>query len=210
MTKEVHGDLPAGWKAVALSELCTLRSAGTPAVVLKEVRPGAVPIVRPVDLKERRIVHTGTAFVDDTETGRQDRGRIRAGDILVTRTGTVGRVALATEAEEGWFHNAHVLCLRPSDPALAPYLVGFLTGPGAVAWMKGHSAGSAIRSITAGVLAGLPVVLPPVDEQRRIGAVLQALDEKIRVHEEIARTTGMLRESLAGVLMSGQSPSAPE
>ncbi|MFF9685593.1 hypothetical protein [Streptomyces sp. NPDC014623] len=68
-----------------------------------------------------------------------------------------------------------------------PYLTAFLAGPGAVAWMKGHSAGSAIRSVTVG-----------------------ALDEKIRVHEEIARTTGLLRESVAGLLMSGQLPVSPE
>lgn len=210
MTTDIEEGLPQGWGVVPLSQLCELRSAGTPVTVLKEAEPGAVPLVRPADLRERRIVHSGTAFVSGIQAQGLDRGRIRAGDILVTRTGTVGRVALVTDAESGWFHNTHVLCLRPSDAASAPYLAGFLAGPGSVAWMNGHAAGSAIRSITVGTLAGLPVVLPPPGEQRRIGAVLGALDEKIRVHEEIARTTGLLRESLAGLLMSGKVSVPPK
>ncbi|MGW0788513.1 hypothetical protein ACWD04_09700 [Streptomyces sp. NPDC002911] len=46
--------------------------------------------------------------------------------------------------------------------------------------------------------------------QRRIGSLLGALDEKIRVHEEISRTTALLRDSLAGRLMSGQQPGPRE
>ncbi|MGW3800028.1 restriction endonuclease subunit S [Streptomyces clavifer] len=210
MTADGQEDVPEGWLVAQLSELCELRSAGLLGTVLKEAEPGAVPLVRPGDLRERRIVHSGSAFVSDRPTEGLDRGRIRAGDILVTRTGTVGRVALVTDAETGWFHNSHVLCVRPSDAATAPYLAAFLAGPGAVAWMKSHSAGSAIRSITVGTLAALPVVLPPLVEQHRIGSLLGALDEKIRMHEEIARTTGLLRESVAGLLMSGQPPVAPE
>ena len=210
MTTDGQEAVPQGWLVAPLSQLCELRSAGSPLTVLKEAEPGAVPLVRPGDLRERRIVHSASAFVSGGQAEGLDRGRIRAGDILVTRTGTVGRVALVTDAEAGWFHNSHVLCVRPSDAAVAAYLTGFLAGPGAAAWMRSHSAGSAIRSITVGALAGLPVVLPPLAEQHRIGAVLGALDEKIRVHEEIARTTGLLRESVAGLLMSGQLPVIPE
>ncbi|MFE3515367.1 restriction endonuclease subunit S [Streptomyces sp. NPDC059166] len=210
MIADVQEELPEGWRVVRLSQLCELRSAGTPPSVLQEAEPGAVPLVRPGDLREHRIVHSSAAFVSGPRAEGQDRGRVRAGDILVTRTGTVGRVALVTEAETGWFHNSHTLCVRPSDEVVAPYLAGFLAGPGAMAWMNSHAAGSAIRSITVGALAGLPVVLPPLAEQRRIGAVLGALDEKIRVHEEIARTTALLRDSLAGLLMSGRQPAGPE
>ncbi|MYW82708.1 type I restriction enzyme, S subunit [Streptomyces sp. LaPpAH-199] len=203
-------ELPRGWRLAPLSGLCEIQPAGTTLKPLASFEPGAVPLIRPSDLREHRVTPSAIRYVDARRAGGLARLTTRAGDILVTRTGTVGRIALITEAEAGWVYNTHLLCLRPADAVSAPYLAGFLAGPGAQTWINGHASGSAIRSITSATLRGLPVTLPPLGEQRRIGTVLEALDEKIRAHEEIARTTGLLRESLASLLMSGKVPVPPE
>ncbi|MFH9084635.1 restriction endonuclease subunit S [Streptomyces sp. NPDC017673] len=63
-----------------------------------------------------------------------------------------------------------------------------------------------MRSITVRTLHDLPVPLPPLDQQREIGAALHVIDEKIRAHEEIIRVTVDLREALCDLLMPGDLP----
>ncbi|MFF7532571.1 restriction endonuclease subunit S [Streptomyces bobili] len=53
------------------------------------------------------------------------------------------------------------------------------------------------------------MLVPPPEEQESIGATLAALDDKVRVHTEIARTAGEYRALLADLLMTGAlSPGA--
>jgi type I restriction enzyme S subunit len=48
-----------------------------------------------------------------------------------------------------------------------------------------------------------------VRRQARIGATLAALDDKIRAHTDIARTTRLYREALADALLNGILPVEP-
>jgi restriction endonuclease S subunit len=138
------------------------------------------------------------------------RQRIAAGDILVTRTGTMGRVALVTAHEHEWLPNTHLLRVRPHDPAQAPYLVAYLARRATADWLERRAVGTTgMRSITVRTLSELPVMLPPVEQQRDIGVTLAAVDEKIRAHEEIVRTTSALRDILSDLLMSGRLPTRP-
>ena len=57
--------------------------------------------------------------------------------------------------------------------------------------------------------ASCPCSSPRPEEQESIGATLAALDDKVRVHPEIARTAGEYRVLLADLLMTGAlSPGA--
>jgi restriction endonuclease S subunit len=135
------------------------------------------------------------------------RHRLAAGDILVTRTGTVGRAALVTAHEEEWLYNTHLLRVRPHDPAQASYLVAYLVRRATADWLEKRAVGTTgMRSITVRTLSKLPVLLPPPDQQREIGAALAAVDEKIRAHEDIVKATSALRDTLSDLLMSGRLP----
>lgn len=148
--------------------------------------------------------------VDSQKARALRRYRIAAGDILLTRTGTVGRAGLVTTDEDGWLYNTHLLRVRAHDPAQAPYLLAFISHRRAADWLDRRAVGTTgMRSITVRTLADLPVSLPPLDRQRDIGAALTAVDEKIRAHEEIVRVTMELRETLSDLLLSGRLPTSP-
>ncbi|MFI5978107.1 restriction endonuclease subunit S [Streptomyces sp. NPDC051452] len=202
-------DSPREWPRVALGEICDIQ-AGGPTVRRDEQTRAGIPVVRPGDLRHRRISAHSVVYLDPEKAGELRKFRIAPGDILVTRTGTVGRVALVTEEESGWLYNTHLLRVRAHDPAQAPYLLAFLSGRRAADWLERRAAGTTgMRSITLRTLHDLPVSLPPLDRQREIGGALEAIDDKIRAHEEIVRVTADLRESLAELLLTDRLPVPP-
>ncbi|MCZ9337565.1 restriction endonuclease subunit S, partial [Streptomyces sp. TRM76130] len=166
---------------------------------------------RPADLRHRRISARSVAHISPEAARALVKYRIAAGDILVTRTGTVGRAALVTDCESGWLYNTHLLRVRAHDPAQAPYLLACLSHRPVADWLGRRAAGTTgMRSITLRTLRDLPVALPSPHRQREIGAALEAVDEKIRIHEEIVRVTTDVREILAELLMTDRLPGSPD
>ncbi|AOR33532.1 N-6 DNA methylase [Streptomyces fodineus] len=209
MSEDRLDDLPRGWRCAPLGEICDIQ-AGGPAVRRNEQVQAGVPVVRPGDLRHQRISAQSVVHVDPETARGLIKYRIATDDILVTRTGTVGRVALVTDGESGWLYNTHLLRVRAHDAALAPYLLACLSHRRSADWLERRAAGTTgMRSITVRTLQDLPVSLPPLDRQREIGAALKAVDEKIRAHEEIVRVTTDLREILTDLLMSGRLPTGP-
>ncbi|NEB11830.1 N-6 DNA methylase [Streptomyces coelicoflavus] len=195
---------------VRLGEICDIQGGG-PAVRSAQQVEGGVPLVRPADLRHQRVSARSAMICVGPERARGlGKYRLLADDILVTRTGTVGRVALVTGRESGWLYNTHLFRVRAKDPLQAPYLLARLSHHSSVDWLERRAAGTTgMRSITLHTLQDLPVPLPTVDRQREIGAALQAVDEKIRAHEEVVRATADLRGTLADLLLSDRLPSGP-
>ncbi|MFI5676446.1 restriction endonuclease subunit S [Streptomyces cellulosae] len=203
--------LPAGWQRLFLRDLCSLQ-------VGPHIRPDdrtgtddGVPLVLPRDLVHQRIVQAERVGLDPAKARTLERYRLAEGDLLLTRTGTVGRCALVTREQHEWLYTQLVrLRLGTPDLSLAAYLTGYLSAGAAQRWMARRAAGATIPSISLRDLGDLPVLLPPLAEQKAIGETLGALDEKVRIHQEIARTTGEYRALLADLLMTGALPFGPD
>ncbi|MEV5428304.1 restriction endonuclease subunit S [Streptomyces sp. NPDC052701] len=203
---------PDGWLRRPLGELCASIQAG-PGGGRHEDRgrslaDGGVPVVLPRDLHGRRIVPGGAAEVPAVSWDRARtlvKYELAEDDILLTRTGTVGRCALVTEDHAGWLFHPNLVRLRlpRTGPVRPAYLAAYLSAASAQDWIRTRAAGAVVPSVSIRTLGELPVLLPPDAEQEAIGAVLAALDDKIRTHTEIVRATREYRSTLADALTSG-------
>ncbi|MEH0577017.1 restriction endonuclease subunit S [Streptomyces sp. B21-108] len=125
----------------------------------------------------------------------------RAGDIILTREAPVGRVGRIEEGMKICLGQRTML-LRPgmqrSDSRFLHY---FLLSPAIQDLLHAQASGSTVAHLRVAQVRDLKLPsVPGVDEQRRIGAVLGALDDKIAVNERIAETA----ENLALALASGE------
>ncbi|CAM5743694.1 hypothetical protein SALBM311S_01440 [Streptomyces alboniger] len=209
--------VPAGWSRVPLGELCASIQAG-PGQRAEDKgctqAGGGTPLVLPRDLRGRRIATDDAAAVPAIPWDRARtlaKHELAEGDILLTRTGTVGRCALVTREHAGWLFHPNLVRLRlpAAGPVGAAYLVACLSATAAQEWIRARTAGAVIPSLSIRTLGELPVVLPPAAEQAAIGATLAALDDKIEAHTEIARATRAYRSALADALMNGVLPTEP-
>jgi restriction endonuclease S subunit len=193
------GSMPEDWREIALGDFCEL-IAGTSIV---EDPLGTVPIVKPRNLVSGRI--SGPIdYASHDETSRRARYQIRDGDLLTTRTGSIGRVSLASAEQEDWLFSTGIIRIRPDEHANALYLSLYLTHPAVKEWFATHSSGTAIPSINTSVLSMLPVALPPPAIQESIGRTLDALNQKAAAHELIRQATAELRDALLPLLLSGR------
>ncbi|QUX28226.1 restriction endonuclease subunit S [Nocardiopsis akebiae] len=202
------GPLAVGWSEHRLGDLCEVQAGPSGASLpSREFGVQGTPLVRPGDIVDRRVSETGLARVADA-TGRLHRYRLRPGDVVGTRTGTLGRFARISSDQQDWLYSTQLLRVRPSARLDPVYLVHYLTLPVVQHWIDRHASGSTVRSLTVNTLRSLPTAVPPLGVQQAIGASLHALDDKARLHADISRTTSELHDALAPMLFSGRVPAS--
>ena len=117
-----------------------------------------------------------------------ERYRIAKGDVLFTRSGTVGRCAVAKDRQHGYLMTFHLLRVRPSAQKCLPeYLQMVFQGARNIRRQTEEAAiGSTRAGFNTNLLADLDVPLPPLPEQREIVRIVSklfqfadALDERI-------------------------------
>lgn len=101
-----------------------------------------------------------------------------APSITIGRSGSVGRPYL--HKGKSWSHNTalYIKDFKGNDPFYLYYLL-FSIKP----WQYGG--GSAVPTLNRNDLHGIPISLPPLPTQRKIAAVLGALDDKIENNRKI-------------------------
>jgi type I restriction enzyme M protein len=155
---------------------------------LKErTEQGTVPVVMPRHLRDRRIVATGIDKVSADTASAFGKFRLALGDILCVRSGAITEPAIVQEDQEGWLYGTNLIRLRIDHPERvdASYLLGFLSLPETQEWIRGQAARTATSSIRTGSLKNLTVPCPPIEAQRRIGALFHAIDAQISVHRQM-------------------------
>jgi restriction endonuclease S subunit len=199
------GVVPDDWRQARLADVCDDILAGPSGKRMRsESRtPGSIPVITPQSLRNNRIAEDSQSAVSSAQVMSLSRYQVRPMDVVVVRTGALGRQGLVSNDQDGWLLGTGCLRLRPS-PALDPcYLVYYLGHPSVRDWIIRNGAGSAIPTITTETLGSLTLALPPRPVQASIAETLSAFDEKITVHEQIAATTAALRDAIVPLLFTG-------
>jgi hypothetical protein len=194
------GRTPTNWAETRLTDICLL----VPGAPTHDDPEGSVPVLKPRNLLRGRLFGK-TDMVDADKARQNPRYHVQRGDLLCARTGTVGRVGLASEEQEGWLFGSGLICIRPRpnsqvDPQ---YLALYFAHQAVSDWIIRHAKGTSIPSISAKVLGTIPVSLPPLPVQLSIAVALTTLNESIEAHQRICETTAELRDAVLPLLMSG-------
>ncbi|MFD9817545.1 type I restriction-modification system subunit M/S [Streptomyces violascens] len=200
-----------GWERKRLGDLCTIQAGPSPSLLSAAMQSpeGVVPVVHPKHLRDRRISCIEENLVSEHDAHGLRRFLLRDGDIVCTRTGTVGPSALVGASEANCLYNNNLLRLYEFAPDVdSRFVLAFLSHPEALAWIKDRASMTTVASIKTRTLLQLPVPLPPLEEQRRIGDLLQALDSQIVAHRRVAASAERVRGDLTALLMSGALPTS--
>lgn len=166
-------ELPKGWEWVRLTELTLKITDGEHLSPIKTTN--GMPLVSAKDVKSDGIDLSDTHFVkfEDGISFRQ-RCNPEHGDILICSRGTIGRCALI-KTEEIFCLMGSVILLKNSEEYRAEYLTRYLQTSLAQEWMTGASSATAVSALYLKDVAKLRVPLPPLAEQQRIVAKVDAL-----------------------------------
>jgi len=121
---------------------------------------------------------------------------LEPGDIVFGRKGTVDRSALVKDSERGWFLGSDGIRLRLPDSVDARFFAYQLQSGMTKSWLRQNATGSTMPSLSQGVIERVPVVVPPLPEQRRIAHILGTLDDKIELNRRMNETLEEMARAL--------------
>ncbi len=186
LTDEERDRLPEGWawtkvRALGYSPEDAVQ-VGPMSMKSEDFRDDGTPVLNVGCVKWGEFDETKLNYLPEAKAREFERYRIKPGDVLFTRSGTVGRCAVAQAHQDGWLMTFHLLRARTNPKKCLPdYLRTVFEGaPHILRQTKDASIGSTRAGFNTNLLAELDVPLPPMREQVRIVAAVEQSMERIR------------------------------
>jgi len=115
-----------------------------------------------------------------------DKSRPIVGDVLLTKDGTLGRLAVVKE--EGLCVNQSVAVLRPNRRITSIFLYYLLASPSSQNKLIADSDGSVLKHIYITRVPKMVVSVPTIKDQKAIAHILGTLDDKIELNQKMNQT----------------------
>jgi type I restriction enzyme M protein len=95
--------------------------------------------------------------------------KLKAGDVLLSKSGTIGKAAVVRNGAVGAVAANGLIVLRVDSDQIDPhYLTAYLASSECHAWLEGRARGAVIRHLSKKVLHELLVPVPPIQIQQRV------------------------------------------
>lgn len=192
------------WREVTLGDICQQQGGSIQTgpfgsqLHASDYTTFGTPVVMPVNLVGGNINEQSIARVSDDEVARLARHKLAFGDIVFSRRGDVTRFALVSEREAGWLCGTGCLKVSVGNSAIATsgFIAAVLASPESKEWLVRHAVGATMPNLNTAILAGIPITLPPIQEQRAIAHILGALDDKIELNRKQNETLEAMARAL--------------
>ena len=164
-----HFDCPEGWARASIGEVSEFTFYG-PRFSSDAYSDKGAFVLRTTDIDDSGRVDTSKAPKIDLAAKDLAKYRVVSGDLLVTRTGSLGTVALFEDKVDA-IPGAYLIQIRLRlDQNSRKFLLMYLKSPEGQAKLTGGGAGVGRQNLNAPTIAAIPFGLPPLPEQARIVA----------------------------------------
>jgi type I restriction enzyme S subunit len=205
------GEIPAGWRDSSLGAE-TKRCGGViqtgpfgSQLHASDYVTEGVPVVMPQDIVGRRVTTTKIAKVSPGNAERLSRHSLQEGDVVYSRRGDVERHAIISQREAGWLCRTGCLLVRLGSQWPSPSFTSLaLDRPESRAWVAQHAIGATMPNLNTGILARLPLLVPPDESLQGFEFVVRPLAKRIVANDAEADTLAALRDTLLPKLISGE------
>jgi len=175
------------WEYIKLSDACTIHGRiGWQGLTRAEhKRSGDYLLITGTDFTEDNKINLDTCvYVDEFRYTQDENIQIRKNDLLITKDGTLGKLALITEdLPKPATLNGGIFVIRDKINKLyPPFLLNYMKSDAFRKIIHNHRTGSTVPHLTQNMLVNFPIPVPPLEEQKRI---VKILDEKFAQLETI-------------------------
>ncbi len=189
---------PPGWRWVRLGEVAQVFSGtwGTDPTSADLDDRVLARVIRVSDVKETLTIDYDTVPLRSVSRREAKRLALRSGDVIVVKSSgskakvISGRAALFSKREELFSPSNFVFAVRGKTENVHPaFLWHWLNAAPARQYIEQIVSTFTYPNLKKADYVKLPIPLPPLEEQRRIVAHLEAVQEKVNVLKEIQATT---------------------
>jgi len=145
-----------------------------------------VPFIMANNLINGKIDYKNCKYISKEQSNTLKKGKTVNGDVLLTHKATIGRTAIVNTDMEYLILTPQVTYYRTKKNIDNLYLKYYFDSPIFQSLLANWSGGGSTRAyIGITVQLKLPILLPPLKEQKAIAKVLSSLDEKIEVNNRM-------------------------
>ena len=164
------------WKKVTLRDICEVVQYGYTASARSA--PAGPKFLRITDIVPTALDWSSVPYCEISED-KVDRYTLRDGDIVIARTGaTTGYAKLMKHPPKAVFAS-YLVRLSVKDGIDSRYVGAIVESAEYKRFIMTNIGGAAQPNANAQVLTTFPILLPPLQVQRKISAVLSAYDDLI-------------------------------
>ena len=193
---------PSGWTILPLVDACVARGQYGANVAKRDFAPGGIRYIRITDIDEHGSLKDASVGINAADAGGY---LLAAGDILLARSGTVGKSYLHEDIRVRCAFAGYLVRFRTRDEVLLPaFLKEYLNTAAFWRWVADRQHAQAQPNINAREYGQLPVPCPPLDEQRRIVDIAASFTGAIQSGRDEIRSLHLLKQSLLSVLLTGE------
>ena len=184
------------WEQRKLGELTEIKdSARIPNRLWREA---GVPYIRASDISQEDL--RGALFIDEEDYAayKAATGAPEKGDVLFNGGGEIGKAIINGNSSPIYVQGGAVLYARIAHSSLldARYLVAAFVTQNVVNAIGVLSAGGTMKHFTLQPAKNLPIEVPSIAEQRRIGAFFDRLDSLITLHQRKLELLRNIKKSM--------------
>ena len=160
--------------------------------------PNGIPVVMPKDMSDGRIDLKSIARIGRETAARLSDHLLVAGDIVLSRRGDVGRSVWVTEEDLPVLCGTGSMRIHPGDdgPLQPQFLRYVMRSKSTVDYLEGHAVGATMPNLNAGIVAGLPLIVLPPDQQKMVGQILSTIEDLIENNRQRIETLEQMAQAI--------------
>lgn len=198
------GLVPESWEVIELGKVCKFTRGPFGGSLKKEifVKEGFAVY------EQSHAIHgdlgTFRYFIDQEKLNEMVRFEVKEGDLIMSCSGTFGKVQIVPSEFKRGIINQALLLLRPTRMN-GQFLKLMIESPFFQNQLKSNILGVAIQNVASvSVLKKLHALLPSIDEQNRVISNVQLIQSKLENYIRKKKTLTDLFKTLLNELMTGQ------
>jgi type I restriction enzyme, S subunit len=176
------GEVPEHWEIVSFRHLATKFGSGlTPRGGATVYKQEGIPFLRSQNIHFDGLRLDNVAYIDPDLHQQLSGTHIRSGDVLLNITGaSIGRVCAVPDTFKEGNVNQHVCIVRPIKRLILPeYLAAYLSTPQMQKEIRIEQNGASREGLAQDAIRSFKILLPRVDEQRKIIQSIRQQTQKL-------------------------------
>ncbi len=155
----------------ALAEVFTGVSYGKDVTTTNGEDPAVFAgLLRVGDVHHTEVRHPSLFLKEEGSARVDSKNQLRAGDILITVSGTIGKLGVVSDqgGTVGSVATKSIAVVRPREPIAPRFITALLRSSAYQDWFRGHARGATIQHLSVRTLRNLPVPVPELPIQERL------------------------------------------
>ena len=173
---EMFGNLK---DTVRLGDCCDVHARiGWQALTTKEHRPtGDYMLITGTDFKDNEIDYSTCVYVEKDRYEMDPHIILKNDDVLITKDGTIGKVAIVHSLPKPATLNGGVFVVRPDERFNKEYIAYVFKGPLFEEYVEKSKTGATIKHLNQKHLVEFNIPVPSIDKQVEFAKFAQQIDK---------------------------------